>query len=60
MAKSTPIAKINVDTDLRLVFTGAFRHSINENIAYNPRTHLKNVMKAVSEYVVYLSSKVLK
>ena len=60
MAITTPIAKINIDTDLRLVFTGAFRKSLNENIAYNPRTHLKNVMTTVSEYVVYLSSKVFK
>ena len=60
MATLTPICKINIDTDLRLVFTGAFRHSMKENIAYNPRTHLKNVMNAMSEYVVYLSTKVFK
>ena len=60
MAISTPVAKINVDTDLRLVFTGSFRQSLNENIAYNPRTHLKLVMKNVSDYVVYLSSKIFK
>ena len=60
MSTDTPISKINIDTDLRLVYTGAFRKSLNENIAYNPRTHLKNVMKAMSEYVVYLSSKVFK
>lgn len=60
MAISTPIVKINVDTDLRLVFTGTFRKSLNENIAYNPRTHLKNVMQAIKSYVIYLSTKVFK
>ena len=60
MATDTPICKINIDTDLRLVFTGTLRQSFNQNIAYNPRRHLKPAMDAMTEYVSYLSSKIFK
>lgn len=52
MATTTPISKINMDTDLRLVFTTALRNSLNNNKTdFNPRTHLLAAQKATEDYI---------
>lgn len=61
MATTTPISKINVDTDLRLVFTGSLRNSLNlRPETFNPRTHLKEVMQAIKNRVILTSTKIFK
>lgn len=61
LATTTPISKINIDTDLRLVFTTALRRSLTENpTEFNPRKHLKNAMKSVEEQIVYMSTNIFK
>lgn len=46
------VAKINVDTDLRLAFTGAIRKHFAENPAdFDPRQYLKPARAAVKEVV---------
>ncbi len=61
MATTTPISKINVDTDLRLTFTATLRTSFNENPEiFDPRTHLKKVMQALTDRVVFSSTKLFK
>ena len=61
LAVETPICKINVDTDLRLVFTATLRHSLNNSPdAYDPRKHLKNVMVKIEERVIFTSTKIFK
>lgn len=61
LATKTPICKINVDTDLRLVFTSALRHSLNNSPdVYDPRTHLKKVMQEIENRVIYTSTQIFK
>ena len=61
LATTTPICKINVDTDLRLVFTGTLRHSFNDSPeVFDPRTHLKTVIKNLEERIIFTSTKVFK
>ena len=46
------VAKINVDTDLRLAFTGAIRKHFKENPShFDPRQYLKPARAAVKEIV---------
>lgn len=46
------VAKINVDTDLRLAFTGAIRKAFNENPAeFDPRKYLGPARQAVKDIV---------
>ena len=46
------VAKINVDTDLRLAFTGAIRKHFAENPAhFDPRQYLGPARAAVKEVV---------
>jgi len=60
MATTTPISKINMDTDLRLVFTTALRNSLKNNPAeFNPRTHLKEASKAVQDHIIATITQVL-
>ena len=57
MATSTPVCKINVDTDLRLVFCATMRDSLNKNPdVFDPRTHLKKVIEAVKNRIIYTST----
>lgn len=59
LATKTPISKINVDTDLRLVFTSAMRQNLNEHPeVFNPREHLSKVMSAIDARVVYMSTQI--
>lgn len=59
LATKTPISKINVDTDLRLVFTSALRDNLNSHPEiFNPREHLNKVMSAIESRVVYMSTKI--
>jgi len=61
LATCTPICKINVDTDLRLVFTATIRHSLNDSPAtFDPRTHLKPVMQQLENRVIYMSTEIFK
>lgn len=61
MATKTPVCKINVDTDLRLVYTASLRNSLNSNPeTFDPRTHMKKVMSAITERIIYSSSKIFK
>lgn len=61
LATTTPISKINIDTDLRLVFTGTLRHSLNSNPdIFNPRSHFKNVISAIKDRVIFMSTQIFK
>lgn len=61
MATTTPISKINVDTDLRIVFTASLRKSLKENLAeINPRSHLKQAINRTKEHITYLSAQIFR
>ena len=61
LATSTPICKINIDTDLRLIFTSSLRLSLNKNPEiFNPRSHLASAMQKLEDRIIYTSTKIFK
>ncbi len=49
------IAKVNVDSDLRIAFSVGVREALNDKTTFNPRTYLlegKNKMKEVLTHKV--------
>lgn len=52
MSISSPICKINCDTDLRLCFTGSIREFLTENKdVFDPRAILKYARENITDYV---------
>lgn len=61
LATTTPVSKINVDTDLRLVFTTSIRETLKTNPEiYDPRKHMKNVVENVKNRIIFSSTKLFR
>lgn len=61
LAVTTPICKINVDTDLRLVYTSTLRDSLHKKPeVFNPRDHMNVVMDALKDRIIFTSTQIFK
>lgn len=61
MSTTTPISKINVDTDLKLTFVASLRHSLNTAPEdFDPRSHLKIVKDALINRVKFMNTELFR
>lgn len=61
LSTTTPISKINVDTDLRIVYTTALRKSLNEKPEiFDPRKHLKQTISTLEDQMIFMNTKVFR